>query len=329
MSPRHLERMLAVDRLIRSKGRQTTTSLATALEVSERTIRNDLAFLRDRFHAPLKYTPKLGHHYTEPEWLLPSTTVTHGELFALTLGAKMLEAYAGTPYETQLNSAIARLSERLPEKTWVNVRQLTEEHINFGGGAQSYLDPEIWHKLEEACSKHKTVLMTYYTASRDAVSERKLDPYLLHVYRGTNPYLIGYCHNRKNFRWFRIDRIRKLEILQQNFTTDPKFDREEYIGNVFQHEVGDKLLDVAIWFDSKTAPYIKERRWHHTQEIEVHPDNSITLKMQVRGINDLKRWAMWYGKGAKVLNPPELAELVRDEIECMRNNYNLSPGSKL
>lgn len=328
MSPRHLERMLEVDKLIRSKERQTTSSLAAELEVSARTIRNDLAFLRDRFHAPLEYNSKLGHHYTEPEWRLPSIPLTHGELFALTLGAKMLEAYAGTPYETQLNSAIARLSERLPETTWVNVRQLAEEHIIFGGGAQSYLDPEIWHNLENACSQHQTVLMTYYTASRDAVSERKLDPYLLHVYRGTNPYLIGYCHNRKDFRWFRIDRIRKLEILPQKFTQDPKFDRKEYIGNVFQHEVGDKLLDVAIWFDNKTAPYIKERRWHHTQEIEVNPDDSIILKMQVRGINDLKRWVMWYGKGAKVLHPPDLVKLVRDEIEGMRNNYNLPAGCK-
>lgn len=322
MSPRHLERLLEVDRLIRNKERHTTPSIAATLEVSERTIRSDLAFLRDRFHAPLKYSSKLGHHYTEPEWRLPSIPLTQGELFALTVGAKMLEAYAGTPYETQLNSAIARLSERLPEVTWVNVRQLAEEHIMFGGGAQSYLDPEIWHKLEEACSSHRTVLMTYYTASRDSECERKLDPYLLHVYRGTNPYLIGYCHKRQDFRWFRIDRIRKLEILQQKFTQDPKFDRKEYIGNVFQHEVGDKLLDVEIWFDSKVAPYIKERRWHRSQEIEIHSDNSITLKMKVRGINDLKRWVMWYGKGAKVLNPPELVKLVRDEIEGMRSNYH-------
>ena len=318
---RHLERLLEVDKLIRTTRRPTTVSLAEALEVSQRTIRSDLAFLRDRFHAPLEYSPKLGHHYTEPEWRLPSIPLTQGELFALTVGAKMLESYAGSPYAMQLKSAIARLSERLPETTWVNVRQLAEEHIIFGGGAQSDLDPEIWHKLEDACSQHLTAQMTYYTASRDDINERKLDPYLLHVYRGTNLYLIGYCHKRQDFRWFRVDRIKKLEILPEHFTVDPKFNAKEYIGNVFQHEVGDKLLDVEIWFDGKTAPYIKERRWHHSQEIELHNDSSITLKMRVRGINDLKRWVMWYGKGAKVLNPPKLVELVRDEIEGMRNNY--------
>ncbi len=45
---RQLERLLRIDELLRSGKRQTATSLAEALERSERTIRNDIAFLRDR-----------------------------------------------------------------------------------------------------------------------------------------------------------------------------------------------------------------------------------------------------------------------------------------
>jgi predicted DNA-binding transcriptional regulator YafY len=320
---RHLERLLLIDTLLRTTERPTTTSLAKELEVSERTVRSDLAFLRDRFNAPLEYSSKLGHHYTEVDWRLPSIPLTTGELFALTVGARMLEAYAGSPYALQLRSAIARLSERLPETTWVNVQQLAEECIIFGGGAQVDLDPDIWHKLEDACSQRKSVLMTYYTASRDTISERKLDPYLLHVYRGTNLYLIGYCHQRLEFRWFRVDRIKKLEVLAEHFVPDPEFNAKEYIANVFQHEVGDKQLDVEIWFDSKTAPYIRERRWHYSQVIEEHSDGSLTLKMSVRGINDLKRWVMWYGKGAVVKEPPELVALVKAEIQAIAQHYNL------
>lgn len=163
--------------------------------------------------------------------------------------------------------------------------------------------------------------MTYYTASRNAISDRKLDPYLLHVYRGTNLYLIGYCHNRQEIRWFRVDRIRKLEVLSEHFTPDSNFNAKEYIGSIFQHEVGDKILSVEVWFDAKTAPYIRERRWHYTQEIVEHEDGSLTLKMTVRGINDLKRWVMWYGRGAVVKSPPELVELVREEVKVMSQHY--------
>ncbi len=67
------------------------------------------------------------------------------------------------------------------------------------------------------------VWMRYFTASRNTRSERMLDPYLLHIYRGTNPYVIGYCHSRQEVRWFRVDRIEDLQVLEQKFVQDPLF----------------------------------------------------------------------------------------------------------
>ncbi len=318
---RRLERLLQIDALIRSNQRHTADSLASELEVSERTIRTDLDFLRDRYHAPLEFTRQKGYHYTDLDWRLPTISLSKGELFALTLGARMLEAYAGSPYVSDLRSAIERLSERLPEQTWVDLQQLSEERIVFRGGAEIDLNPEVWHALEEACQSLKTVQMTYYTASRNAVSERKLDPYVLHIYRGTNPYVIGYCHKREEIRWFRVDRIKHLQVLPETFVPDPTFDARDHLEMIFQHEAGGVPQPVAIWFDAPTAPYIRERRWHPTQEIQEHPDGSLTLRMVVRGLNDLKRWVLGYGKGAIVREPPELVKLVGDEVSGMSRNY--------
>lgn len=322
---RHLERLLQIDALLRSKQRHTADSLAKELEISERTVRNDLNFLRDRYGAPIECTRQQGYHYTDPDWRLPTITLSKGELFALTVGARMLEAYAGSTYADDLRSAIARLAERLPEQSWVDLQQLADDRILFRGGAEINLDPEIWHKLEDACQMHKTVQMTYYTASRDAISERDFDPYVLHIYRGTNPYAIGYCHKRQEIRWFRVDRIKQLEIRDETFVPDPTFDARDHLEMIFQHEAGGIPLPVAIWFDPPTAPYIRERRWHPTQEIQEHPDGSLTLCMVVRGLNDLKRWVLGYGKGAIVREPPELVQLVRDEVEGMGKSYN-TPG---
>lgn len=316
-----LERLLEIDALLRSKQRHTADSLASALEVSERTIRSDLAFLRDRYHAPLECNKTQGYYYTDPEWRLPSITLSQGELFALTLGARMLEAYAGSAYATDLRSAISRLAERLPEQSWVDLQQVADERILFRSGATIDLDPDIWHGLETACRNHKTVQMTYYTASRDSVSERKLDPYVLHIYRGTNPYTIGYCHQRQDIRWFRVDRIKALSILEDSFVPDPTFDAKDHLEMIFQHEAGGVPQPVAIWFDAKTAPYVRERRWHPSQEIQEHSDGSMTLHMVVRGMNDLKRWVLGYGKGAMVMTPPELVELVKDEVNGMGQQY--------
>jgi predicted DNA-binding transcriptional regulator YafY len=319
---RHLERLLQIDQLLRSGQRQTASSLASALEVSERTIRSDLNFLRDRYHAPLEFHRTKGYHYTDSAWRLPTISLSKGELFALTLGARMLEAYAGSAYAQELRSAIARLGERLPEQTWVDLQQLAEDRILFRSGAETDLDPDIWHRLEEACRLQKTVQMTYYTASRNAVSQRKLDPYLLHIYRGTNPYVIGYCHQRQEIRWFRVDRIKQLEVLGETFVPDPTFDAKDHLEMIFQHEAGGVPMTVSIWFDASTSPYVRERRWHPSQEVQEHADGSITLHLFVRGLNDLKRWVLGYGKGAIVQSPPELVELVREEVEGISSHYS-------
>ena len=324
---RHLERLLQIDALLRSGQRYTATSLAEALEVSERTVRSDLTFLRDRYHAPLEHNRQQGYYYSDANWRLPSIALSKGELFALTLGARMLEACAGSAYALELRSAISRLSERLPEQTWVDLQQIADERILFRAGAEINLDPDVWHQLEDACQTLKSVQMTYYTASRNAVSERKLDPYVLHIYRGTNPYVIGYCHQRQEVRWFRVDRIKQIQVLEASFVLDPTFDAKDHLEMIFQHEAGGVPLPVSIWFDAPTAPYVRERRWHPTQEIQEHSDGSLTLHMLVRGLNDLKRWVLGYGKGGIVKSPPELVQLVQEEVDGMSHHYKYISGA--
>jgi predicted DNA-binding transcriptional regulator YafY len=290
--------------------------------VSERTIGSDIAFLQDRYFAPIEWSKIKGYHYIDLDWRLPTVSLTQGELFALILGARMLEAYAGSTYARDLQSAIARLGERLPEQTWVDLQQIADERIIFRSGGGLDLHPDIWHGLEEACRTQKSVQMTYYTASSNSTSDRQLDPYLLHIYRGTNPYVIGFCHKRQKILWFRVDRIRQLSVLMDTFVRDPNFDAKAHLEAIFQAEVGSEPIDVAIWFDAATTPYVRERQWHPTQIIEEHSDGALTLCMTVRGINDLKRWVMGYGQGAKVLKPKELAEMVKQELAGMVRHYN-------
>jgi len=47
----------------------------------------------------------------------------------------------------------------------------------------------------------------------------------------------------------------------------------------------------------------------------------VTLQMVVRGMNDLKRWVLGYGSGARVLEPEELKKMVVEEIGQMNCNY--------
>lgn len=169
----------------------------------------------------------------------------------------MLEVYAGSAYAEELQSAIARLAERIPEQSWIDLQQLAKERVLFRVGAELDLNPDIWHQLEIACQKYRKVRITYYTAGRNAHSERIIDPYILHFSRN-NPYVTGYCHLRQEVRWFRVDRIKALDLLNETFEIDPTFNPNDHFEMVFQHEVGGVPMPISIWFDPVTAPYIRE-----------------------------------------------------------------------
>ena len=317
---RHLERLLELDRLIRLSERHTANTLAEALEVSERTVRNDLDFMRDRYNAPIASDRQKGYFYSDPNWRLDGIPLTKGELFALTLGARMLQSYSGSAYEPELKSAIEQLSRRIPEQTWVDLQGLAGDRVMIREGAELNLDPEIWHKLEIACQQKRSIQMSYYTAGRNANSDRQFDPYVLHFSR-SNPYVTGFCHLRKEARWFRVDRIKSIEVLDLTFEIDPTFDAKEHFAMAFQHEVGGIPTQISIWFDAATAPFIRERRWHPTQQLDENSDGSLILNFVARGLNEVKRWILFYGKGAKAIAPPELVEMVRDEIQGMTYIY--------
>ena len=69
---------------------------------------------------------------------------------------------------------------------------------------------EILAVLEQAIAESASVELRYYTAGRDHVTERRVDPLRLE-WRGEVAYLIAYCHLRQAQRVFRVDRIKVLK----------------------------------------------------------------------------------------------------------------------
>ncbi|MGC9505521.1 helix-turn-helix transcriptional regulator [Baaleninema sp.] len=325
---RQLERLLQIDNLLRGGERQTTKTLARACEVSDRTMSDDLTFLRDRYQAPLMFSRKRGWYYTDLTWRLPSIPLSSGELLALTLGSQMLSGYTGL-YERELRDALEQLAKRLhppfaplSKGGWgdIDLQQLADERMVFGVGAQTAIDPDIWRIVVEGTRSRRRLWVRYFAASKREVSEREFDPYLIHVLRA-NPYLIGYCHLRQEIRWFRIDRIRQVRLLDVKFEPNPRFEAQKHLDRIFQAEAGGDPVAVEIWFDAQTAPFVRERQWHSSQEIEECEDGSIVLRFTACGINDIKRWVLGYGKGAMVRKPQKLVDLVQREVETMARQY--------
>jgi predicted DNA-binding transcriptional regulator YafY len=316
-----LERLLFIDAAIRAGTYPTISSFIERFEVSERTVRGDLAFMRERLNAPLKYDrTRNGYYYTDATWVLPTMFATEGELLAFFLSVELTRRYLGTSFEAPLRKAAAALTTSLPDKVQLDMNLLAQ-HYTFQPGATASSDPELLVALHEALHEQWRVQITYFTASRGERNQRVIEPYHLYNVRG-EWQIIAFDHLRQQFRHFAVSRIEQWQLLKtERFVRDPDFSTESYLAQGFLAEHGDAPVEVQIWFDEYQARYMRGKQWHPSQSIEEHDDGSLTLTFRTGALAEVRRWVMAFGNHAEVKRPASLRAEVAAEAAAMVARY--------
>ncbi len=317
-----LERIMEIDRQIRSGKFPNAEQLARDNEVSKRVIFNDRDFMIHRLGAPIKNDRERGGwFYTDETWVLPGAIVTEGELLVFFLSIEVARRYLGTSMEQTLRKAIEKFSQYLKGSISVELETL-RSHYSFSSNALVIANEQALLDLHHAITESNSVWMRYYTASRDDHTERTIHPYHLANIRG-DWYLIAYDELRRGFRNFSISRIEDLKILPDKFKRDSKFSVAKYMGTAFLAERSSESVEVAVRFTPGTSRYIRERHWHDSQQIDELSDGGLIIRFQTSGLGEVKRWVLQYGGEAEVLAPESLKKACLVEIEKMMKIYHL------
>ena len=120
---------------------------------------------------------------------------------------------------------------------------------------------------------------------------------------------------------FVLDRIKMLSVTDETFEIPGDFDLESYMQSPFR-VIHDKPVNVTIRFDKKVAGYIKEKIWHHSQNIEPQKDGSIVFSAEVAGTDEVRHWVLSSGNKAKVLKPIYLREEIAGELTKCLDKYS-------
>jgi proteasome accessory factor B len=72
---------------------------------------------------------------------------------------------------------------------------------------------------------------------------------------------------------------------------------------------------VVIRFNELVADYIREKKWHDSQQLKELKDGGLELRMKLSSLAEVERWVLGWAGNAKVIHPPELAEKVRQSAE--------------
>jgi proteasome accessory factor C len=178
----------------------------------------------------------------------------------------------------------------------------------FGRGVGGTPPPDLVtdtiRLLKEAMARNLRVRMEYYTASRDAVSERQVEPYGLVDHRG-KWYVIGRdpLHDRELA--FRVDRIRNAVLLAgEEYEVPDSFTAESYRRDEMWRE-GPEDIEVRVAFSAAAAPRAREDA--DKKDLRERPDGGVLRTYRVQ--RGRYRWLFThvarFGREAEVVSPPD------------------------
>ena len=247
------------------------------------------------------------------------------ELMALYYSRGMFHVFKGTVFHDSLESLVKKIRNSLSQETLNLIERF--EHV-FSYGQRPVKDyghyREIVNQVNKACSERRQIEMIYYTLSRDAESQRRVDPYRIWYFEGAL-YLIGHCRWRDEVRMFSIDRIRLVTITRKTFQVPEDFSVEEYMANCFKI-IHDELVHVEVRFTGDAVLWVVDKKWHPSQQIKRNRDGSITASFDVGGTSEIKSWILSFGPMARVLEPKSLAEEIVEDASRMTELYKKSPA---
>lgn len=305
---------MRIHQAIQSGKLPNAAQLSRELEVSSKSIHRDLEFMRDRMSLPIEYdSARRGFYYTEEVSAFPTMQITEGELFALIVAEKALQQYRGTSFEKPLLSAIKKMEESLPDTISLNLAEW-EQTISFRTRAEPILNLKIFEALGKATAQRQQLELTYRKPGQRQPESRVVDPYHMANING-EWFLFAFDHLRKDIRTFVPARIKAATPTGKTFERTQKFSLEKRLRDSFGvHSAQGEFL-VAIRFNNLVADYIREKRWHDSQELVELKNGGVELRMKLSSLPEVERWVLSWGGNAVVVKPTELKEMVRKSAE--------------
>ncbi len=167
------------------------------------------------------------------------------------------------------------------------------------------IEAEAAAAVRRAVQDSRAVRIEYYTASRDALSDRIVDPIRV-VLIGDHSYLEAWCREAEEVRLFRFDRIVEAHELGEPAAPPPPAVKAAPSTALFEADPSLpsatlRIAPAAAW----TLEYFPMRI---TKEL---PDGYCEVEMTYAADEWLTRQILGFGADVQVLAPASLAESVR------------------
>lgn len=323
MNVERIRRLIRIMQLLQSGRAVTADGLAEEFGVARRTVFRDLNLL-ELAGVPCKFDKKDQSYRLHHPVVLPPVLLTLEEGLALMLLTRTAMNEQMVPDYKSATAAAVKIENCLPAAVREHCGEVLKGvDVRWWPMSDVGQLRDVLPVLQQCIVEHRRLRIDYDSFYDDARIDITLRPYrLAFIRRGW--YVIGYAEQFGEVRTFKAERILRVREDGGGFEPDPGFSLENYFGNAWQMIRGDRRYRVRIRFLPKVAGNVEEVVWHKTQVTERQEDDSLLFEVEVDGIEEISWWVLGYGDQARVLDPPELRDLVVARAYGMLEQYGES-----
>jgi proteasome accessory factor B len=315
------ERLLAIHQLISAKRYPNVARLAREFDVSQKTIKRDVEWMRIHWDLPIEYDrERHGYFYSREVKQFPGVpTITEAEMFALLVAHKAVEHYSGTPFHKPLQIAFRKLTGKLDDKERYTLQD-TEEVVSFRPFAPEATDMERFETVARAIQQKRALQFMYRKPGEKRTEGRHVHPYHL-TCNDNRWYLIGHDVDRGDIRTFALARMNGSTVLAETIQNPKDFSVAKYMRGSVNVLSGRNDFEVVIEFDAWATDLLRGRLWHSSQQVTELPGGESRMRMRLSGLEEVERWVLSWGTHATVIQPQLLVERVGAIARALSGRY--------
>jgi predicted DNA-binding transcriptional regulator YafY len=304
-------RVLTVLELLQARPSITGPELAARLEMDVRTVRRYITHLQD-VGIPIEANiGRYGGYRLRPGFKLPPLLFTEEEATAIMLGLLASPWLEIEQSSVAVEGALAKVSRVLPLRARERLQTITEHLVFFAPQQEARPDVSLLIMLSEAIGQQQRIAIDY-RSHHDELTHRKVEPYGIVGWDG-HWYLVGYCCLRQGHRTFRLDRIKRAEVLAESFERPEGFDCRTYV----IEQYGKKPIRWQIEVEFQAPLYTVQQKIPASYGRLSATPGGVLFQSYTENLDSQARYLMSLNLPFVIHQPPELREALLRLAEQM------------
>lgn len=294
-------RLFEIIYILINKRTITAKELADKFEVSQRTIYRDIDLLSSAGIPIYTTKGKGGGIGILDNYVLNKSMLSEGEQNEIIAALQGLSAINYTNVDDVL-SKVSEFFGKSNEK-WIEV--------DFSDWSEN--QKEKFNIIKESIIKKEVISIEYYSSYGEK-SKRVIEPLQL-MFKGKSWYIVAFCRVRESIRIFKINRIRKIEVLEERFTRCFKEDMDMEIT-----EPSDiQCINMKMRVDASQGYRVYDE--FSEDEIYKEEGGSFIVSTTYPIGSWVYSYILSYGSYAEVIEPQYLRNEIRKLLRKTLNKY--------